>query len=276
MKTTIDIRHGDALDLIRDVPSASICLIMTSPPWPGRHNGPHPDEYVAWLLPFCREFQRVLKPNGSLMLHIKEPVIGGRRHTCVCSLILTLQAMGFDWHDEHPCVKTTQFPRHTTRRLRDGFDRMLHFAVSDRFAFYDRQVSIPVDARAQAERQRSTRVNWESPTGSGFHLLKDGWQPSRRIVPTNVLHLPGERRNLGHPCPYPEGLPDFFIRLLTKRGDTVLDPFIGSGTTAVVAKRLGRSCLGFEINPSYVSIARQRIKDTHDGAMSCKLRAKKG
>jgi DNA modification methylase len=257
----IDIRLGDALELIRDVPAASIDLIKTSPPWRTRQHGPREDEYVAWFLPYGREFLRVLKPSGSLVLHIKEPVIAGHRHTCVLSLILALQAMGYHRHDEYACVKTNQFPRQTRRRLRDGFDRILHFTVGGRFAFYDRQVSIPVDARSQAERRRSTRRNWESPTGARFSLLRDGWEPSTRIVPTNVLPLASEGRNLGHPSAYPEGLPEFFIKLLTKPGDTVLDPFLGSGTTAVVAKRLGRSFLGFEINPAYFGIAQRRIAD---------------
>jgi site-specific DNA-methyltransferase (adenine-specific) len=258
----IDIRLGDALELIHDVPTGSIDLIKTSPPWPFRQGGPHPDEYVAWFPPYAGEFRRVLKPTGSLVMHIKEPVIAGHRHACVLSLIIALQAMGYHWHDEYAWTKTNQFPRQTRRRLRDGFDRILHFTIGNQFAFYDRQVSVPVDARIQAERRRSTRRNWESPTGARFTLLRDGWEPSSRIVPTNVLRLPSEGRNLGHPCPYPEGLPEFFIKLLTRPGDSVLDPFLGSGTTAVVAKRLGRSCLGFEINPTYFKIARQRIADT--------------
>src|SRR5450759_1738058 len=219
---TIDIRLGNTIDLIRDIPLASVDLIMTSPPWPTRHNGPHADEYVAWFIPYGREFLRVLKPTGSLALHIKEPVIDGHRHTCLLSLILALQAMGFDWHDEYICVKSTQFPRQTRRRLRDGFDQSLHVTVGGQFAFDDRQLSVPVAEHAQRQRNRSTRANWESPTGAGFHLVLDGWEPSTHIVPTNVLRLKSEGRNLGHPCPYRERIPEFFIRLLTKPKDVVL------------------------------------------------------
>jgi DNA modification methylase len=65
--------------------------------------------------------------------------------------------------------------------------------------------------------------------------------------------------NIEHPAVYPIGLPDFFIRLMTKENDVVVDPFLGSGTTALAALKLGRRFLGVEQNEDYVQLAETRI-----------------
>lgn len=76
----------------------------------------------------------------------------------------------------------------------------------------------------------------------------------------DVLELQtSKRKGAGHPAPYPVGLPTFFIRLLTKPGDVVLDPFVGSGTTALAAKKLERHWIGFDLSSEYVERSRRRI-----------------
>lgn len=94
--------------------------------------------------------------------------------------------------------------------------------------------------------------------GSGMNM-------SRRITwkelvrPSNVITMPASSLNIQHPAVYPIGLPDFFIRLMTKEGDVVVDPFLGSGTTALAAVKLGRQFLGTERNEEYVRLAESRI-----------------
>ncbi|MCS6872998.1 MAG: site-specific DNA-methyltransferase, partial [Anaerolineae bacterium] len=77
--------------------------------------------------------------------------------------------------------------------------------------------------------------------------------------PTNVLHLATECSNRGHSAAFPVALPEWFIKLFTKAGDVVLDPFIGSGTTAVAAKQLGRRWIGIEKDARHVKVALERI-----------------
>ena len=77
--------------------------------------------------------------------------------------------------------------------------------------------------------------------------------------PTNVLNLATECSNRKHSAVFPEALPEWFIKLFTQEGDTVLDPFMGSGTTLRVAKRLGRNAVGIEIQPEYVELARKEM-----------------
>src|SRR3990167_10688009 len=76
---------------------------------------------------------------------------------------------------------------------------------------------------------------------------------------TNIWKMNPETDKNGHPCPFPVKLPMNLIRFLSYQGDTVLDPFAGSGTTGVAAKRLGRNFIGCDMSQEYVDIANARI-----------------
>ncbi len=78
--------------------------------------------------------------------------------------------------------------------------------------------------------------------------------------PTNVLHLATECNNKNQSAAFPEGLPEWFIKLFTKQGDTVLDPFMGSGTTNAVAQRMKRNSIGIEIMPEYYRMVEKELK----------------
>jgi site-specific DNA-methyltransferase (adenine-specific) len=76
----------------------------------------------------------------------------------------------------------------------------------------------------------------------------------------DVWEIPSESaRKVGHPAPFPVALPQRLIELFTYKGDLVLDPFMGSGSTAVAAMRSGRHFVGFDTDPSYVELARARL-----------------
>jgi site-specific DNA-methyltransferase (adenine-specific) len=254
------IHHGDALDLIMHVSSGSVDTIITSPPYPGRAGGVHPDEFVAWWLPFAQEFMRVIKPGGSLVVNIKEPVVDGERHTCVFSLITAMRHMNWRWVDEYVWHKSATTPGYWPNRLRDGWERCLHFSKQPRFSFFADQISVPVGKWAKRERLApADLVRTESRTGSASAVRRSNWNGRSEVHPSNVLHFACETQNVGHPCAYPEKLPEFFIQLLTRGGDLVLDPFLGSGTTAAVATRLGRRFIGFEKEKYYFEIAQRRV-----------------
>jgi DNA modification methylase len=77
-----------------------------------------------------------------------------------------------------------------------------------------------------------------------------------------VLHLATECGNKNHSAAFPKALPQWFIKLFTSEGDSVLDPFVGSGTTSVAAKELGRNSLGIELVEEYCDEARRELKRT--------------
>ena len=102
----------------------------------------------------------------------------------------------------------------------------------------------------------------ESKVDSGFGKNVSNWVGRDKVYPTNVLHMATEVGNKGHSATFPVGLPDWFIRLFTKEGDIVLDPFMGSGTTGVASKQLGRIYVGIDKEAEYCAKAVQRIADT--------------
>jgi DNA modification methylase len=79
------------------------------------------------------------------------------------------------------------------------------------------------------------------------------------VYPTNVVHMATECGNRNHSAAFPVDLPQWFIKLFTREGDVVLDPFVGSGTTAVAAKELNRQFLGIDINPEYFTLAEESL-----------------
>ena len=77
------------------------------------------------------------------------------------------------------------------------------------------------------------------------------WLGKETVYPTNVIHLSTECNNKNHSAAFPKELPEWFIRLFTQENDTVLDPFMGSGTTIEVANQMKRNAIGIEIVPEY-------------------------
>ena len=97
---------------------------------------------------------------------------------------------------------------------------------------------------------------------SGFGKNVSNWLNRTMAYPSNVLHMASETGNKNHSAVFPLSLPEWFIKLFTQEGDLVLDPFLGSGTTAVAAKRLGRHYLGIETVVEYVKLAEKTLQKT--------------
>jgi DNA modification methylase len=95
------------------------------------------------------------------------------------------------------------------------------------------------------------RTRDESKVRSGFGKKIENWIGRDLAYPTNVLHFSTECGNKDHSAAFPEALPSWFIRLFTQPGGLVLDPFLGSGTTAFVSLKLGRKFVGTEIKKEY-------------------------
>ena len=104
------------------------------------------------------------------------------------------------------------------------------------------------------------KVRDTSKVGSGFGKNISNWLDREMAYPTNVLHLATECNNKKHSAAFPEALPEWFIKLFTKEGDTVMDPFMGSGTTNAVAQRLKRHSIGIEIVEEYYSMVQKELK----------------
>lgn len=98
-----------------------------------------------------------------------------------------------------------------------------------------------------------------SKVGSGFGKNVSKWVGRDKAYPTNVLVMATETSNKQHSAVFPKELPMWFIKLFTKPGDIVLDPFLGSGTTSIAALELDRNSIGIEIKNEYYKLAIQNI-----------------
>jgi DNA modification methylase len=262
---------GDCADLLKDFPANTVDLIVTSPPYADRrantYGGVSPDEYVDWFLSKSEQFLRVLKPSGTFILNIKEKAVNGERHTYVLELILALRKQGWLWTEEFIWHKKNSYPGKWPNRFRDSWERCLQFNKDRKFNMYQEAVMVPMGDWAKARLKNlseTDKIRDNSKVESGFGKNVSNWVGRDRAYPTNVLHLATECSNKNHSATFPPDLPRWFIQLFTKEGDMVLDPFIGSGTTAIVAKELGRQYIGIEIKEEYYELARQALKETGD------------
>ena len=260
------IYQGDCRDILPVFRSNSMDLIVTSPPYADQrkrtYGGVSPDEYVEWFLPISAELQRVLKPEGSFILNIKERVLGGERHTYVIELILAMRKQGWLWTEEYCWHKKNSYPGKWPNRFRDAWERCLHFTKNRHFKMYQEAVMVPV-GEWSSTRLRSLsetdRRRDESRVKSGFGKNVSNWVGRDKVYPTNVLHLATECGNTEHSAAFPVSLPSWFINLLTQPRDVVLDPFLGSGSAAVAAAQLGRRYVGIDLSPQYCAVARERL-----------------
>ncbi|MCZ6729869.1 MAG: site-specific DNA-methyltransferase [SAR324 cluster bacterium] len=262
-----EIICGDALDVLAGMPDGSIDLIVTSPPYANSrkrtYGGIHPDDYVAWFLPISGQLLRVLKPSGSFVLNIKERVLGGERHTYVIELILALRGQGWRWTEEYCWHKKNSFPGKWPNRFRDSWERCLHFTREKRFKMNQQAVMVPMGDWAGSRLRNLSETDKrrdESKVRSGFGKKILNWVGRELAYPSNVLHMATECYNQSHSAAFPLALPEWFIKLFSDEGDTVLDPFLGSGSTAVAAKSLRRRYLGIDVHPEYCELARERLR----------------
>jgi site-specific DNA-methyltransferase (adenine-specific) len=263
---------GDCGDVLRKFPDNSVDLIFTSPPYADQrkhtYGGISPDEYVDWFLPKAEQFLRVLKPTGTFILNIKERVVDGERHTYVIQLILEMRKQGWLWTEEFMWHKKNSYPGKWPNRFRDNWERLIQFNKSKKFNMYQESVMVPVGDWAKerlSKLSQTDKTRDESKVKSGFGKNVSNWLGRDKVYPTNVIHTATECSNKNHSAVFPVELPRWFIRLFTQSGDLVLDPFIGSGTTAVAAIQLGRNYVGIDNNAEYVEASQTRLMETQIG-----------
>jgi len=129
---------------------------------------------------------------------------------------------------------------------------------------YQEEVMIPMGdwAKIRLKNLSDTDLKRDnSRDGSGFGKNVSKWVGRDMAYPTNVLVMATETSNKQHSAVFPKELPSWFIKLFTKEFDTVLDPFMGSGTTLNVAKRMKRNSIGIDIIPEYVEMVKKEIQE---------------
>ena len=271
---TTNILQGDSAEVLKTLPDNSIDLIVTSPPSADQrkstYGGISPNKYVEWFLPISEQLLRVLKPSGTFVLNIKEKVVDGERSTYVMELILAMRKQGWLWTEEFIWHKKNSYPGKWPNRFRDAWERLLQFNKSKKFAMYQEEVMVPMGDWAKSRLKNLSDTDKRrdnSKVGSGFGKNISNWIDREKAYPTNVLHLATECNNKKHSAAFPEELPEWFIKLFTKEGDMVLDPFAGSGTTLFVAERMGRSAIGIEIMEDYYKMIKNQLEEPYQAML---------
>ena len=205
---------------------------------------------------------RILKPSGSFILNIKEKVVNGERSTYVMELIIAMRKMGWLWTEEYIWHKKNAAPGKWPNRFRDAWERLLHFTKEKKFKMNQDAVKVNIGDWAKVRLKNPSERDKKrvlSGTKSGIGMQRTNWCNKDTVYPDNVLYLPNECSNKGHSAVFPLSIPTWFIKLFTDESDTVLDPFVGSGTTLVACNQLNRNGIGIEILPENIEVCKQRL-----------------
>lgn len=259
---------GDCLQVLRGLPSGSVDLAITSPPYDGQPkygNGEkyERDWYSGFFLDVTREIHRTLKPHGSFVLNYRSKRHNGERGTLQYEIVFWLRDQGFKFCDDFVWGKPSPPPGRFNRFLKDAVEYCFHFAKTDNWQFFPENCLSPArwDARDR-ERRKKLAHNYlreNAPSGQGRKRVQAG---PDMVRPSTLLHLEPEfsPNPSMHPSRFPLSLPTFFIKLLSKPGQLVIDPFAGTATTGLAAEQLGRRWLVSEINPLYVAVVPERFE----------------
>jgi site-specific DNA-methyltransferase (adenine-specific) len=259
---------GDCLQTLRGLPDESVDLVLTSPPYDGQprySNGERygRDWYEGFFIEVARQVLRTLKPHGNFVLNYRSKRHRNERGTLQFELIFWLRKLGFLFCEDFVWGKPSPPPGRFNRFLKDAVEYCFQFAKTPDWQFFPNQCLAPArwDAKDRARRRKLAhnylRVN--EPSGQGRKRVQAG---PDMVRPSTLLSFEPEfgPNPVEHPARFPIELPLFFIQLLTQPGQLVVDPFGGTGTTAVAAERSGRRWLITEIDPKYSSILPHRLE----------------
>ena len=261
---------GDCLALLENTPDSTFDLVVTSPPYDGQSkygNGEkyQRDWYEKFFLRVTQEILRTLKPHGSFVLNYRSKRHGDERGTLQYELVFWLRQQGFLFCEDFIWGKPSPPPGRFNRYLKDAVEYCFQFAKTPKWQFYPEHCLAPArwDAKDRERRKKLAhnfiRVN--EPSGQGRKRVQAG---PDFVRPSTLLSMEPEfgPNPVEHPARFPLELPAFFIKLMTKPGQLVFDPFAGTGTTAVAAERLGRQWLTAELDPHYLSALPLRISQS--------------
>jgi DNA modification methylase len=267
------VTWGESGQWLPVLPEGSVDLWFTSPPYADAraYSRIHPDRYVEWFLPFGKSMLAATRRTGWLVVNIKNRVaksgpLRGQRHPYVYQLVLALQQQGWRWLETYIWSKPNAVPGRYGPRAKDSFEYLYTFARGPEPYFDLDAVRVPYRTGSEEIERRRLDTLGRRDTEAGFGRDRTKTYLRGGADPGNVVSVPqtyNQHRGAGgHPAAMPEGLAEFFIKACSPPGGVVLDPFAGSGTTAVAARRLGRRPGGLEIHEDYVAAARARLRSS--------------
>lgn len=249
MNENIRIEFGDCRELLKTIPDNSVTLVVTSPPYNiGKKYGKYSDkisleEWKELIIDVTKEIYRILKPNGSFFLNLSPIPLGNDKE------ILPLPYIGYDIMKENNfkirniITWTFNNMQNCTNRLSGRYENIV-WGVKDlnNYIFNLDEIRIPYITKND---KRLVGGIGRNPT--------DVWYFDR------VNNMTKKKLNLTHPTIYPLPMIVRILKMSSNIGDTILDPFAGSGTSLVAAKILNRKAIGFELDTKYKNECERRL-----------------
>ncbi len=273
---------GDSLELMKQLPDSSINLILTSPPFAltrqKEYGNKLEQEYIDWFLQFSKEFYRLLKDDGSLVIDLGGAYLPGFPIRSIYQYELLVRLcreqnffLAQEFFHYNPARLPTPAEWVTVRRIRvkDSVNIVWWLSKTKNPKSDNRQVLKPYSDSMKALLKNGYKAQLR-PSG---HDISDKFgNDNGGAIPPNLLELSNTESNsyymkrskeLGvksHPARFPKEFADFFIKFTTNIGDLVLDPFAGSNTTGSVAEKLERKWMAIEINEDYLENSKIRFE----------------
>jgi site-specific DNA-methyltransferase (adenine-specific) len=249
--------QGDSLLWLASLADASVDLVFADPPYNIKKadwdNFDSQEHYIAWSMQWVKQASRVLKPSGSLYVCGFSEILADLKHPASryfkhCRWLI--------WHYKNKANLGNDWGR--------SHESIMHFRKSDAARLNIDDVRIPYGAHTlkyPSHPQAET-----SAYGKGANKPRDNWQPHPKgAKPKDVIDIPTTCNGMGektpHPTQKPEELVRKFVLASSNEGDLVVDPFSGSGTTAVVAEQLKRRWMACDLDPQYNRWAIERLEN---------------
>ena len=248
----------DNLVFMRSLPDASMKLIITSPPYNMGKEYEEKSSLDAYLKAQCEsinEAVRLLHPKGSICWQIGNYVNEGE--VFPLDILLYPIFKKADLHLRNRIIWTFGHGLHCQKRLSGRYETILWFTKGDDYTFNLDEVRVPS--------KYPNKKHFKGPNKgklSGNPLGKN---------PGDVWEIPNVKANhvekTDHPCQFPVGLVERLVLALTDKGDSVLDPYLGVGSSALAALKNGRKAYGCDILPEYINTALARIDQLRSGKL---------
>jgi DNA modification methylase len=263
----VSLYHGDCIEVMRTLPDSSVDSIVTSPPYAmqrlSTYGGILENEYPEWTVKVFSEFERILKPQGSIMWNISPNVRNGQLVDYVLKMRFALRANGWFEHDELIWVKPDKMPTGKPNWPKRSWESIFWYSkTKNPYANAKANgnlISEKTRLRAlngkNSFQGRDARLGWDHlPQGSG---KTSEYSRGKNWISIAVRSI---RNDTDHPAPFPLPLAQWMMKFNTPPGGTVLDPFAGSGTTIEAAPNEGFNVIGIEMTDEYLPLIMARIE----------------
>lgn len=248
-----------------EIPTGAISLIVTSPPywnaidydqhtqdsskWFRTRKGTEYEEYLDWLGRCFGECFRVLKPAGFCAVVIGTVLYKKKHYPLPHHFTSLMEKIGYEFHQDIIWSKVTGGVKRAGVTIQSPYPGYYYPNIMTEYILIFRK---PSENNSYDGRSKKEKDENKIPIDDLF----------KKELANNIWHIaPVPPNQYNHPCPFPEEIPFRLISLFTYRGDAVLDPFLGIGTTTKVARWLERKYYGYEVKEAYVHIAIKRLNE---------------